>query len=283
MHTGKAACRAPSRVSHIFDLCSMRRGSGLSQLVFLLVVTTMVALAPALRAEACPTGYTEWDNNNNQCGKQTCIAWIISYSGICFVHHHHVAVDLAALDWGLPQSHTVPIPSSHARTPMITDAHPRTPTGVHRSVCAIGYGSYMKNASTSDGSLSSVPPTCHVLPKSGPDDSCHCVACPHGYGSRGGAINRAECIPQLHFYLRLTLATTEATPACNPAVSAAVTQALADALRKHHDILPGDSSADFLGCCSDSQVCCWQVSSVFKQACVHVRAQIHYSRVHTHT
>ncbi len=280
MHTGADAGRASFTVSHYVNFCSMRRRSGLSQLVFLLVVT-MVALAPALRAEACPTGYTEWDINNH-CGEQTCIA-SIRYSGVCFVHHHHVAVDLAALDWGLPQCHTVPIPSLHARTPTITHAHPRTPTDVYRSVCAIGYGSYMKNASTSDGSLSSVPPTCHVLPKSGPDDSCQCVACPHGYGSRGGAINRAECIPQLHFYLRLALTTTEATPACNPAVSAAVTQALADALRKHHDILPGDSSADFLGCCSDSQVCCWQVSSVFKQACVHVRAQIHYSRVHTHT
>ena len=163
-----------------------------------------------------------------------------------------------------------------------THAHPRTPTGVHRSVCAIGYGSYMKNASTSDGSLSSVPPTCHVLPKSGPDDSCQCVACPHGYGSRGGVINRAECIPQLHFYLRLALTTTEATPACNPAVSAAVTQALADALSKNHDILLGDSSADFLGCCSDSQVC-WHMWTVFAsgQTCACVRAQIH-SRVHTH-
>ena len=154
-----AAGRASSRVSHIVYKCSMMRGSGLSQLVFLLVVT-MVALAPALRAEACPTGYTEWDNNNH-CGKQTCIA-SIRYSGVCFLHHHHVAVNLAALDWGLPQRHTVPIPSSHTRTPTITHAHPRTPTDVHLSVCAIGYGSYMKNASTSDGSLSNVPPTCHV-------------------------------------------------------------------------------------------------------------------------
>ena len=109
-----------------FHFCSMRRRSGLSQLVFLLVVTTMVALAPALRAEACPTGYTEWDNNNNQCGKQICIASSISYSGICFVHHHHVPVDLGALDWGLPQCHTVPIPSSHARTRTHTHAPPLT-------------------------------------------------------------------------------------------------------------------------------------------------------------
>jgi hypothetical protein len=154
----------------------------------------------------------------------------------------------------------------------------------------------MKNASISyDGSLSNVPPTCHVLPTSqSPDDSCHCVACPHGYGSRGGVINMAECIPQLHFYLRLALTTTEATPACNPAVSAAVTQALADALRKNNDILPGDSSAEFLGCCSDSQVCCWHVASQCLQpgvracvrACVHtytthVCTPTHYTRTPT--
>jgi hypothetical protein len=257
MHTRAAAGRVSSCNFHSLYFCSARRRSGLSQLVFLLVVTMV-----ALRAEACPTGYTEWGNNHH-CGKQIYIASIRS-SGVCFVHHHHVAVDLAALlDWGLPQCHTVPLPRMHAhpRTPTHTHAHPRTSTDVRRSVCAIGYGSYMKNASTSDGSLSNVPPTCHVLPKSGPNDSCQCVACPHGYGSRGGAINRAECIPLLHFYLRLVLTTTEATPACNPAVSAAVTQALADALRKNHDILPGDSSADFLGCCSDSQVCCHEAGA----------------------
>jgi hypothetical protein len=171
---------------------------------------------------------------------------------------------------------------------MITHAHPRTPTDVRRSVCAIGYGSYMKNASTSDGSLSNVPPTCHVLPKSGPNDSCHCVACPHGYGSRGGAINRAECIPLLHFYVRLVLTTTEATPACNPAVSVAVTQALADALSKNHDILPGDSSADFLGCCSDSQVCWHEAGAcvqypVFTRGRAHVCAHKYTTHVCTHT